>query len=137
MSEIVHCASSLQVTLSGFSLLQSCWNSTPRHLENYSKMAAYCLHRLLTMLSYVDLGRKQRSFLHSLKFLNTHEKCLDSNLKTNLHLCKVQHAFFIVYAYPSLSRSSDVLRYRSSSPRQLQGPANEPCSGFCSALSPF
>lgn len=64
MPEIVHCVSSFgdQVTLSGFPLLQSCWNFAPRHLENYSKMTAYCLHRLLTMLSYVNLGRKKPVF---------------------------------------------------------------------------
>lgn len=96
MPEIVHCVSSFgdQVTLSGFLLLQSCWNFAPRHLENYSKMTAYCLHRLLTMLSYVDLGRKKMSFLHSLKLLNIRANCLDSSLKTNLHLCKVQHSSF-------------------------------------------
>lgn len=94
MSKTAHCVSSFaeQVTLSDFSLLQSCWNFAPRHLENYSIMSAYYLQRLLTMLSYIDLGRGgKRSFLHSLKLLNTHEKCLDSSLKTSLHLCKVQH----------------------------------------------
>lgn len=98
MSEIVLWVPSFgeQVTLCGFSLLKSCRNFAPRHLENCSKMAACCLHRLLTMLSYVDLRRGGgRSFLHSPKLFNTLEKCLDSSLKTSLHLCEVQCSSFL------------------------------------------
>lgn len=110
MSEIVLWVPSFgeQVTLSGFSLLKSCWNFAPRHLENCSKMTAYCLHRLLTMLPYVDLRSGGKKVFFTLLKAPKHTWEMSRQQLENQppSLQGSMLIFLVVHSYLWLSRSS-------------------------------
>jgi len=128
MSEIGHCISSFveQVTLSDFSLLQSCWNFAPRHLENYSKNDCILFTQLIDYAFLCRFKEEKMFSLHSLKLLNNHEKCLNGSLKTNLHLCKVRHSFFFFY-----SQSISIALKKQQRCVKIQRQLSETITGDC------